>query len=47
MLKIEVLWLSHIKIWSVCFMTEFSKCSVMAGYIAEMPIMLFFACIVM
>ena len=38
--EIETVWLSRIKIWGACFTSVFS---VMAGWIAEMLFMLFFA----
>ena len=41
--EIEALWLSRIKIWSVRFTSIFSIFSIMAGWIAEMLFMLFFA----
>jgi len=41
--EIEALWLSCIKIWGVHFTSIFSVVSIMAGWIAEMLFMLFFA----
>jgi len=41
--EIEVLWLSRIKIWGMRFTSIFSVFSVMAGWIAEMLFMVFFA----
>ena len=41
MAEIEALWLS--RIWGVHFTSILSVFSVMAGQIAEMPFMLFFA----
>jgi len=41
--EIEVLWLSCIEIWGACFTSIFSVFSIMAGWIAEMLFMLFFA----
>ena len=41
--EIEALWLSRIEIWSVRFTSIFSVFSIMAGWIAEMLFMLFFA----
>ena len=41
--EIEALWLSHIEIWDVRFTSIFSVFSVMAGWIAEILSMLFFA----
>ena len=43
--EIEMLWLSRarIKIWGARFTSIFSVYSVMAGWIAEMLFMLFFA----
>jgi len=40
--EIEEIWLSRIEIWAD-FMSEFSVFSVMAGWIAEILFMLFFA----
>ena len=39
----EALWFSRIKIWGTRFTSIFSVFSVMAGWIAEMLFMLFFA----
>ena len=41
--EFEALWLSHIEIWGACFTSICSVFSVMAGWIAEMLFMLFFA----
>jgi len=41
--EIEVLWLSRIEIWGEHFTSIFSMFSVLAGWIAEMLFMLFFA----
>ena len=41
--EIEALWHSCIKILGKHFTSEFSVFSVMAGWIAEMPFMIFFA----
>ena len=41
--EIETLWLSRIKIWRVRFTSKFSVLSVIAGWIAGMLFMLFFA----
>ena len=41
--EIETVWLSRIEIWGAHFMSIFSVFSVMAGWIAEMLLMLFFA----
>ena len=46
-IEIETLWLSHIEIWGARFMSIFSVFSVMAGWIAEMIFMLFFASILL
>jgi len=42
-LKIKVLWLSRIEIWGARIMSESSVFSIMAGWIAEVLFMLFFA----
>jgi len=44
--EIEALWLLRIKIWGPVFTSESFIFSVMAGWIAEMLFMLFFAYIV-
>ena len=41
--EIETLWLSRIEIWGARFTSIVSVFSVMAGWIAEMRFMLFFA----
>ena len=41
--EIKALWLSRIEIWGKHFMSIFSVFSVLAGWIAEMLFMLFFA----
>ena len=41
--EIEALWLSQIEIWGMHFTSEFFVLSVMAGWIAEILFMLFFA----
>jgi len=41
--EIEALWLSHIGIWGTRFTSVFFIFSIMAGWIAEMLFMLFFA----
>ena len=41
--EIETLWFSRIEIWGARFTSIFSVFSVMAGWIAEMLFMLFFA----
>ena len=41
--EIEALWFSCIEIWGVRFTSIFSKFFVMAGWIAKMLFMLFFA----
>jgi len=41
--EIEALWLSHFEIWGAHFTSIFSVFSVMAGWIAEMLFILFFA----
>jgi len=41
--EIEALWLSHIEIWGARLPSIFSAFSAMAGWIAEMLFMLFFA----
>ena len=41
--EIETLWLSRIDIWGMRFTSIFSVFSVMAGWIAEMLIMLLYA----
>ena len=41
--EIKTLWLSRIEIWGARFTSIFSVFSVMAGWIAEMLFMLFFA----
>ena len=43
--KFEALWLSCVRIWGVCIMSVFSVFSVIAGRIAKMLFMLFFASI--
>ena len=42
-IEIEALWLSQIEIWGMHFTSEFFVLSVMAGWIAEILFMLFFA----
>jgi len=42
-LDIAALWLSPIEIWGALFTSVFSVFSVIAGWIAEMLFMLFFA----
>ena len=44
LLKIEVLWLSRIKIWGVHFTSMLSVFSLMAGWIAEILFMLILLC---
>ena len=41
--EIEALWLSYIEIWGMRFTSIFPVFFVMAGWIAEMLFMLFFA----
>jgi len=43
LLKIKALWLSRIEIWGMHLMSILSVFSVMAGWIAEILFMLFFA----
>ena len=44
--EIKVLWLLHLEIWDRHFTSESSIFSVVAGWIAEMLLMLFFTCII-
>ena len=44
--EIEALWITRIEVWGMRFTSIFSVFSVMAGWIAKMLFMLFFAYIV-